>query len=265
MNKKEAQIRKPRICFVHIPKTAGTSITSCLQNFYSPKQIAPGNTMLDYKKLSKEELKKYLLYKGHIYYSFAKENLPSDTIYITIIREPVERVLSLYKFWASHSDDFFQNPNIPDIIKHGPKMAKTLNFLSFVKSEDSFIVQSTRNNQLQQLSKLNNNFTKKANHSKDIISNLSEFAVVGVLDFVSFFAYEVNQFTNEKIFNTIPKQNVSAKNKNYFEGISDDKFKEAVEIVKQNNSLEIQVYNYFKDEVKKRINQFFIKEINERS
>jgi hypothetical protein len=81
--------------FLHIPKTAGTTFCfSILPHFFEPSAICPAH---DYPELLPmlSDLGKYRLFRGHFYHYFA-HLLPARPIFMTFLRDPVERVLSHY-------------------------------------------------------------------------------------------------------------------------------------------------------------------------
>jgi hypothetical protein len=120
-----------RLCFLHIPKTAGTSISSILSRWYPENLIFQGGNKLDYNKYCKDEISEYRLYKGHIQFIYANPSLPSDTLFVTLLREPLERVISLYYFWQGYSDEYLNDPDVDELDKLGPRIAKNMGILEF--------------------------------------------------------------------------------------------------------------------------------------
>jgi hypothetical protein len=248
----------PRICLIHIPKTAGTSITSVIAKSFKREDICPGRTMLDYKDKGEEELAKYKFYKGHIYYEFAIEKLPKDTKFVTVLREPVERVISLYKFWRSHPQNFFEDPSIPDIIKHGPRMAKDLDFLHFVKSEDNFVVQSTRNAQLRQLSRKSigaRALNQNRKNLNEVMEEIQNYAVVGIQELLPFFAVEYNAYIGVKVIDNIPSKNMSKKEEQ-FKDLTPPQLREAKNILIEENQMEMELYERVRSLVMQRASEW---------
>ena len=92
------------LLFLHIPKTAGSSLRNALSQVYLPTaQLylydapGPGRTMdLDtFEALAPEERSKPRFIAGHFYFGL-HTTIPRPAMYVTVIRDPVERVASLY-------------------------------------------------------------------------------------------------------------------------------------------------------------------------
>lgn len=93
------------LIFVHILKAAGTTLNHLLEVQFAPQesfatsstQRYPGNTLNDFEALDKEQLAKIRLLNGHMGFGLHR-HLPRPAVYVTMLREPVERVLSHYSF-----------------------------------------------------------------------------------------------------------------------------------------------------------------------
>lgn len=85
--------------FVHIPKTAGTTFRFILDNRFAPEEISPLEIYHphDYRTVEPNDLRKYRLMRGHIPY-IAQQAFPQKPLAMTILRDPVYRVRSLYTF-----------------------------------------------------------------------------------------------------------------------------------------------------------------------
>jgi hypothetical protein len=86
-----------QLCFIHIPKTAGTTFTSIIDAKFSEQDICPARVWSELTQIPREELAKYKLLRGHFYYYIYKF-LPRKPVYITMLRNPIERVVSGYEF-----------------------------------------------------------------------------------------------------------------------------------------------------------------------
>lgn len=96
-----AEDRPPRIVFLHIMKTAGTSLRTRLEELLAGERIwrheergRPGDATV-------EELAPYRCIMGHFNFADAW-HVPGPKRIFTVLREPRARLLSLYHFLARH-------------------------------------------------------------------------------------------------------------------------------------------------------------------
>lgn len=100
------------IYFLHIPKTAGTTLTNFLDKHYAKKDILPHklwNQLLPtYKseqfKKNSNPLKEFKLIRGHFGYGLHRE-IGARPQYITMLREPIDRTIS--QFYHFKRDPIF--------------------------------------------------------------------------------------------------------------------------------------------------------------
>ncbi|RLL49162.1 hypothetical protein D8Y20_13225 [Mariprofundus sp. EBB-1] len=92
--KKEPERELVPALFMHIQKTAGTSIVEIAKQHYGDKNIVSHG---DYSGRKPECLSGKLFISGHFGYEYA-ESLLSSRYSFTFLRDPVERVLSFYYF-----------------------------------------------------------------------------------------------------------------------------------------------------------------------
>ncbi len=92
-----------RIIFLHIPKTAGFTLQKIIERQYPPQSIytlEPSNeleSIREFQSLDPAQRAKTRLLKGHLNMGQKlHEYLPQPVTYFTILRDPVERVLSHY-------------------------------------------------------------------------------------------------------------------------------------------------------------------------
>jgi len=256
-----------KICFVHIPKTAGSSLRKMLKDNYHPDEVFNGNTMLDYQDKTKEDMEKYKLFLGHIFYYKALEILPEDTRYITLLRNPVDRVISLYYFWRKHTDEYINNKNIPEIIRKGPRLAKENNLIDFLKLDDPFVVQSTTNNQILQLMTERKGHDSMGNPNEafdSIVNTLNSYDVVGVQELFSFFVFKFNKkFRKHGIFfSKIEEKNKAERSASDDWNAYSQSDKQMIKsVIKEKNKLEMRVYKKVYNRNMLEINNFFSNKI----
>jgi Domain of unknown function (DUF4118) len=95
--------QQPTILFMHIPKTAGTAFREAIVANYRHSEVAylyptsPGFLVGDLRALPVEQRRSYRIVIGHFQYGM-HDALPQVSQYITVVREPVARVLSQYAF-----------------------------------------------------------------------------------------------------------------------------------------------------------------------
>lgn len=85
--------------FCHIPKTAGMTFRTIIEDQFHCNDVCPATLNAQLAKYTPEELARYRLFRGHLGFS----NLPQllgdkQVINITVLREPVARVISHYDY-----------------------------------------------------------------------------------------------------------------------------------------------------------------------
>jgi hypothetical protein len=91
------------LIFLHIPKAAGTTLHKILERQYKQSEIfeIDGSKVLasikEFTNLSLEQRSKIKLLKGHMPFGL-HEHLPRPSVYITVLRHPIDRVISHYYY-----------------------------------------------------------------------------------------------------------------------------------------------------------------------
>ena len=99
------------IVFLHVPKTGGKTIAAVLRSRY-PEEILYLNS--EWEPLEKideiplEERRAARVVTGHLHYG-VHEHLPQECDYFTMLREPVARVLSIYRFIRGNPKHWFHD------------------------------------------------------------------------------------------------------------------------------------------------------------
>lgn len=103
------------IVFIHIPKTGGTTFHSVLHRNFPPPSIYPDlsldfPTPTDYNRQFQPEIaKNYRLIMGHYDYRISERLAEhTDIISISFLRQPIERVISLHRYWKRNNNRWSQ-------------------------------------------------------------------------------------------------------------------------------------------------------------
>lgn len=80
--------------FLHIQKTAGTSVQEMARSAYGNDQVISHG---DFLELGHEGCRKYDFLSGHFGFEFARPHMEGRYCF-TFLRDPIERLLSLYEF-----------------------------------------------------------------------------------------------------------------------------------------------------------------------
>jgi len=167
-----------KIVYAHIPKTGGTSLRNILKKHYKIKE--------DYRKSINQEFdeKNYDLIVGHFNPSKYQKLYEDNWKFITWLREPAQRLYSLYYHYIRHKNEYVicknnliemnlnnKNKTAYEVIKNNMTLDEFIfsevkkndykYFFSNFKIENFFFVGITENyeNDLKVLSKkLNKNF-----------------------------------------------------------------------------------------------------------
>ncbi|MGF1497190.1 MAG: sulfotransferase family 2 domain-containing protein [Elainellaceae cyanobacterium] len=89
----------PSLIFVHIPKTAGRTLSHILTRYYEEASICWSHKthLKQIRRLPADEKRQIKLLYGHMPFG-AHQMLPQPCRYFTMMRDPVERVISHYSF-----------------------------------------------------------------------------------------------------------------------------------------------------------------------
>ena len=98
------------LIFIHLPKTAGTSLRKTIQINYRPGELffmygknPDFHSMKELKQLDQNRFAQYKIIMGH--FPFSKKLFPfEDRRFVTILRDPVRRVISYYRHVMSRDE-----------------------------------------------------------------------------------------------------------------------------------------------------------------
>src|SRR5262252_5423022 len=104
----------PIAIFLHIPKTGGTTLQDILRSSYPRDQVCTfkdpnrESEIENFKRLRPKKRERYRLIQGHLSFGFHR-HLPGNSIYVTLLREPIARVLSFYYYAKSQPDHYLHS------------------------------------------------------------------------------------------------------------------------------------------------------------
>jgi hypothetical protein len=95
--------RQPTVLFMHVPRTAGTAFRDAITPNYRQAEIAylypdpPGFLVENLSLLPLQQRRGFRLVIGHFRYG-VHAWLPQESIYVSVVRHPLSRVISQYLF-----------------------------------------------------------------------------------------------------------------------------------------------------------------------
>jgi hypothetical protein len=117
-----------KLVFLHLPKTGGTTLLHHFSAAFAEAEICPERfSALD--RIPPETLATYRFFSGHFNYEQVRL-IPGRTFVVTVLRDPIERILSTYYFWKRHPADVVEAHNLA-----GPAAARANDLLGFLRSE----------------------------------------------------------------------------------------------------------------------------------
>lgn len=111
--------------FLHIPKTAGTTLYKLLWRHYRKDRMYTidhvGQTLDSFRQLSAGQKQRLQLVAGHIDYGI-HEFLPQPATYFTFLRQPVDLVVSYYNYLKGA----IEHPHYPFVVGGGMSLRQLL-------------------------------------------------------------------------------------------------------------------------------------------
>ncbi|MGF1522349.1 MAG: sulfotransferase family 2 domain-containing protein [Leptolyngbyaceae cyanobacterium] len=237
----------PRLFFIHLPKTAGTTFNAFLDQQYPLADIAPpevfekGSEYLD--KGDPEGRLRYLrqfsLYRGHYPYQVCKLFMP-EYVSLTVLRDPVKRIVSQYNDWRSKSEESLAGAFESE--KTLAALARDLPFRDFFQSDHPLVARFFHNGQARPLA---TNFRCKMEGQalKDLaLANLKKIDYVGITEAFDLFLLMLCERFGWHYPQRLQSLN-KARHSLQVEDLDDD----TLAIIAEKNEADIALYNLAKE------------------
>jgi hypothetical protein len=216
------------VIFLHIPKTAGTTLNRIIEWQYNPLAIF---TMDPYRiratperlqKLSERRRRSLRMVRGHLYYGI-HEFLPQGATYFTMLREPVARFFSSYYFiqrrplHPMHRKVTTERIGVEDFIRLTPRRQNLqCSLIAGIKNGETYderILDRAKENLLKSFS----------------VVGISERFEESLLLMAKTFDWEIPFYENRKVSKTRPQIDPRA-----------------VEMIRDHNRLDLELYDFGK-------------------
>ncbi|MDH4366084.1 MAG: hypothetical protein OEY70_18550, partial [Acidimicrobiia bacterium] len=140
----------PPVCFIHVPKTAGTSMAALLARHYDDRMVSRSRLVFDLGADPDEA--RYRLWHGHYGVGDIAPFLPPGTRFVTSLRDPVHRVVSLYHYWRNVDLAFYHHTRETDPNYDGVMLAVGCQGLDeFLATDDPSILREISDAQTRYL------------------------------------------------------------------------------------------------------------------
>jgi hypothetical protein len=129
---RRAAAAKEAVIFLHVPKAAGSTLNRLieweyrLEEMYSVDPVFYRRSWAHLQRLAKNRLRKIRMVKGHMLFGL-HTILPRPATYITVLREPVDRVISSYYFMRTYKLQPLywkfkvENWSLEDFVRRSPR------------------------------------------------------------------------------------------------------------------------------------------------
>jgi hypothetical protein len=214
-----------KIFFHHIPKTAGTTLIALLNQRYDEGKILPkayfGVPARDVRATHLAEkyndLSTYPLIHGHFPVPLFND-LATEYFRFTILRDPIQRLLSLYRDWLSKSKESLQDAHSDD--HKTVELARSLSMVDFLNQSQHPIPALFDNGQIRLLAGAMDESELSEDHFDKAQDTLDRLSLVGLAElFDSFLTLLCSKLGWERP-QAVQSLNIS-QNKNSFNDFTD--------------------------------------------
>ena len=132
------------LVFFHLPKTGGTTLHHHFSVHFEPEEICPERHS-NLNAYSVDELRQWRFFSGHFNADEVKR-IPRSVFLVTVFRDPIERLLSLYYFWKRHKYEYIEQKHMEAL-----KITKDGTLIDFLRSDHPHILRERVNGMTRQM------------------------------------------------------------------------------------------------------------------
>ncbi|QUC64797.1 sulfotransferase family 2 domain-containing protein [Nitrosopumilus sp. K4] len=237
--------------FLHIPKAAGTTLISILDGYFDRKKVLGIHAWKYLLPKMPLDFSRFRFVRGHYGYGFYRL-LPKKPIYITMLRDPSELIISSYKMiqrQKQESERYLVNKDvsISDLIIHSKNIEYMNNPQTHWLGVDQDVLELSKDMDLEELSDFqpeeHPSFHSPSISDQELLDtakkHLSEFAFVGVVE-----KFEESLFLLHYMFGWPPIRNTVKKNVAPEHKTSDDLTEGAKKKLEEWTKLDQELYKY---------------------
>jgi len=208
---------KSKIFFLHIPKTAGSSVNEMLALGFEKEKVRfhiENDRIEQYRNIDTAQLD---MFSGHISLAEVNRYLSlEDFLKVTIVRDPFQQLISHIN-WVKFISENPESPffiNHPENIKEFSLMLRELDFSDlsavevFFNNLPNIGISLFCNSQTRYLCKENVPLVITERDSQKAISGLPFFDIIGTVEKIDNFINEIYSRMNWEISNEMVKTNV---------------------------------------------------------
>jgi Sulfotransferase family len=157
-----------KVIFIHIPKAAGRTLHSIIARQYKPEEILSIEGRLGQTEApSQRQAEKTKAAIGLVYFGF-HQHLQGASTYVTMLRDPVSRVLSLYRYIATNPNHFLY------------ERVRTMTLTEFVSGDAD--AEEVENGQTRQIAGITEGSPDGSSLDRAKYNLETAFAAVGLVD-----------------------------------------------------------------------------------